>query len=98
MTLLLTCPVMHTTGEESIIAVAMPVTMLVAPGPDVATRPRVAVGHVGGALFVPHQDVMQFRFAERVVHRKNRAAGITKNVAHAETRERFAKYFRTGKL
>ena len=27
---------MHTTGEESIIAVAMPVTMLVAPGPDVA--------------------------------------------------------------
>ena len=38
-----TCPVMQTIGDESIIAVAMPVTMLVAPGPDVAmatpTRP-----------------------------------------------------------
>ena len=32
-----TCPVMQTIGDESIIAVAMPVTMLVAPGPDVAT-------------------------------------------------------------
>ena len=31
-----TWPVMQTIGEESIIAVAMPVTMLVAPGPDVA--------------------------------------------------------------
>jgi hypothetical protein len=31
-----TWPVMHTMGEESIIAVAMPVTMLVAPGPEVA--------------------------------------------------------------
>ena len=32
-----TCPVMQTIGDESIIAVAIPVTMLVAPGPDVAT-------------------------------------------------------------
>ncbi len=31
-----TWPVMQTIGEESIIAVAIPVTMLVAPGPDVA--------------------------------------------------------------
>ena len=31
-----TWPVMHTIGEESIIAVAMPVTRLVAPGPEVA--------------------------------------------------------------
>ena len=37
MTRLPTWPVMHTIGEESSIAVAMPVTMLVAPGPDVAT-------------------------------------------------------------
>ena len=37
MRLLPTCPVMQTIGDESIIAVAMPVTMLVAPGPDVAT-------------------------------------------------------------
>ena len=34
--LLPTWPVMHTIGELSIIAVAMPVTMFVAPGPDVA--------------------------------------------------------------
>ena len=32
-----TWPVMQTMGIESIIAVAMPVTRLVAPGPDVAT-------------------------------------------------------------
>ena len=31
-----TCPVMHTMGDESIIAVAIPVTRFVAPGPDVA--------------------------------------------------------------
>ena len=37
MSALPTCPVMQTIGDESIIAVAMPVTMLVAPGPDVAT-------------------------------------------------------------
>jgi hypothetical protein len=35
--LLPTCPVMQTIGTESIIAVAMPVTMFVAPGPEVAT-------------------------------------------------------------
>ena len=32
-----TWPVMQTIGIESIIAVAMPVTRLVAPGPEVAT-------------------------------------------------------------
>ena len=36
MSLLGTWPVMQTIGDESIIAVAMPVTMLVAPGPEVA--------------------------------------------------------------
>jgi hypothetical protein len=36
MSLLPTWPVMQTIGDESIIAVAMPVTMLVAPGPEVA--------------------------------------------------------------
>ena len=34
--LLPTWPVMQTIGEESIMAVAMPVTMFVAPGPEVA--------------------------------------------------------------
>ena len=32
-----TWPVMQRMGEESSIAVAIPVTMLVAPGPEVAT-------------------------------------------------------------
>ncbi len=36
ISLLPTCPVMQTMGEESSMAVAMPVTMFVAPGPDVA--------------------------------------------------------------
>ncbi len=36
ISLLPTWPVMQTIGELSIIAVAMPVTRLVAPGPDVA--------------------------------------------------------------
>ena len=31
-----TAPVMHTSGTESIEALAMPVTRFVAPGPDVA--------------------------------------------------------------
>jgi len=36
-TCFLTWPVMQTMGEESNMAVAIPVTMLVAPGPEVAT-------------------------------------------------------------
>ena len=36
ISLLPTWPVMQTIGELSIIAVAMPVTRLVAPGPEVA--------------------------------------------------------------
>ena len=33
-----TCPVKATTGAESMLAVAMPVTRFVAPGPDVAMQ------------------------------------------------------------
>ena len=33
-----TCPVMATMATESIWAAAMPVTRLVAPGPEVATQ------------------------------------------------------------
>ena len=43
ISLLVTCPVMATTGMESIMASTSPVTRLVAPGPEVAqqtpTRP-----------------------------------------------------------
>ena len=63
-----TWPVMHTMGEESIIAVAMPVTRLVAPGPLVAIatptaprRPGIAIRHVRCALLVPHQHMMNLR-------------------------------------
>ena len=33
-----TCPLMMTIGMESILAVAIPVTMLQIPGPDVAMQ------------------------------------------------------------
>ena len=36
MRVVATCPLMTTRGIESMLAVAMPVTMLHTPGPDVA--------------------------------------------------------------
>jgi len=82
---------MHTMGEESIMAVAMPVTMLVAPGPEVAmatpTLPRragVAVGHVGRALFVADEHMVDLRIlGHRVVGRKDRAARVTEDDVNA---------------
>jgi len=74
--------VMQTTGEESSMAVAMPVTMFVAPGRrwpwqrDAAAGAGVTVRHVRRTLLVAHKDVVQLRFAKRIVDRKNRAAGI----------------------
>src|SRR5712692_3033201 len=65
---------------------------------DATAGAGVTIGHVCGALFVAHEDVVQLRFAERVVHREDSAAGIAEDFAHAETRERFAKDFRTGEL
>ena len=65
---------------------------------DAAGGARITVGHVRGALFVTHQNVVELGFAERVVHRKNRASRIAENVPHAESRERFAENFRTGQL
>ena len=43
----------------------------------------VAVGHVGCALFMPHQNVVDVAVLERVVRRQNRAAGIAENRLHA---------------
>ena len=61
-----TWPVMATMGTESALAPIKPVTRLVAPGPEVATQTPtlpvtrgVAVGGVGGGLFVAHQDMAQ---------------------------------------
>ena len=89
---------MQTIGEESIIAVAMPVTMLVAPGPGgrhcdayFTAGARVAVGHVRRALLVAHQDVMNRAVPQRVVRRQNRAAGISEDVLHAFALQTFPK-------
>src|SRR6266567_8194352 len=65
---------------------------------DSTAGSRVAIGHMRGALFVAYEDVMQLRFTERVVDRKYGATGIAEDFAHAESRERFAKNFRTGEL
>ncbi len=85
-----TWPVIATTGELSMCAVASPVTRLVAPGPDVATHTPaargagVAVGGMGRRLFVPHQDVPQLReLGQRVVERHDRAARIPEHHVHA---------------
>ena len=91
-----TWPVMATTGMESSIAVAMPVTRLVAPGPrgghadaDAAGGARVAVGHVRGALFVPHEHVVDGgELAQRVVDREDGSAGIAEDGGGAFAGER----------
>ena len=62
---------------------------------DAARGARIAIGHVRGALFVAHENVMQLGFAKRIVDRKNRAAGIAEDVTHAEARQCFTKDFRT---
>ena len=102
ISLLPTWPVMQTIGDESSIAVAMPVTMLVAPGPDVAigdadlaARARVAVGHVRRALLVPDEDVADRVVEHRVVRRQNRAAGIAEDVRHALANQRCPERLRT---
>jgi hypothetical protein len=89
-------------GDESIIAVAMPVTMLVAPGPDVAiatpTLPgctRVAIGHVCGTLFMPDQDVTNREIQHRVVRRQDRAARVPEHHLDALAYEAFPENLRT---
>ena len=65
---------------------------------DAAAGARVAVGHVRGALFVAHENVVELGFAEGVVDGKNRAAGISENMLHAQLGERFAENFCAGEL
>ena len=85
-----TWPVITTSGMESIRASTMPVTALVAPGPEVtsttpglAGRARIALGGVGRALLVAHQDVAQARLVEEgVIDRQHRAARIAEEVGH----------------
>ncbi len=63
--------VMATSGMLSIFAVASPVTMLVAPGPEVVSTTPVL-------LFVGGQNMLDFVavLVERVVGIERRAAGI----------------------
>jgi hypothetical protein len=82
--------VMQTMGTESIMAVAMPVTRLVAPGPgggdgdaDLAGGARVSVGGVRCALLVADQDVADRVLAQSVVDGQDGAAGIAEHVANA---------------
>jgi hypothetical protein len=49
-------------------------------------------------LFVADEHMVELRLAERIVNRKNRSPGITKDVADAEPSERFAEYLRTSHL
>ena len=74
----------------------MAVTRLVAPGPDVAMqtptlsgRHRVALGRVTGPLLVAHQDVAdQLALAERIVDRKDGAAGDAEDDLDPDTLQR----------
>ena len=84
-------PVMTIIGAESICAVSMPVTVFVAPGPEVTRttpglvrwRSGVAVGHVGGALLVAHQDQLDLRVDQRVEDRHGSPTGEAKDVFDA---------------
>ena len=51
---------------------------------DFACRTGIALGHVRGALLVPHQDVLDLFLLEKlVVNRKHSAARIAKHMGHA---------------
>ena len=69
-----TCPVRTTRGTESIYAEAMPVTVLVAPGPEVTRHtphltgcPGITVRCVNGSLFMADQDVPDIRLNQLVI-------------------------------
>ena len=75
------------------------------PGPgggdrdaDAAAGPRVAVGHVRGALLVPDQHVPDRVVEHRVVRRQDGAARIAEDGAHAFVNETFPDDLRAGAL
>ena len=55
---------------------------------DAAGGPRIAVGHVHRALLMAHQDVADGKFAQRIVGRQDRSAGIAENLAYSFAFER----------
>ena len=91
-----TWPVMQTIGEESIMAVAMPVTMLVAPGPEVAIAtptPPLARAKPSAMCAAPCSCRARTWWIgivrHRVVDRQDRAARVAEDVGHALPREAF---------
>ena len=93
-----TLPVIATIGTESSIAVPMPVTRFVAPGPEVPMHtptvpgdPGVPVGRVGAALLVADQDVAKLRVvAQDVVQRQDHAARVAEEDVDALAKEGLA--------
>ena len=63
---------------------------------DLPTGSRVAIRHVRGALFVPHQHVMDLAVLQGVIGRQDRAAGIAEHVPHALSFETLPQYAGSG--
>ena len=87
------------------LAVAMPVTRLVAPGPEVAMatplsrRARIAIGGVGGALLMTRQDVMDILVVdEGVVGGKDGPTRVAKYRVHTLASEYFPNQLCSGAL
>ena len=63
---------------------------------DPSTGAREAVGHVGCALFVAHQHMMDLAVPERVISRQNGAAGIAEDLLHPFPLQAFPENARAG--
>ena len=63
-----------------------------------AARPRVSVGHVRGALFMPHQHMVDLRLGQGIVGRQNGAPGISEDVLDAEALQAFPDNLRAAEL
>ncbi len=64
---------------------------------DLAGRARIAFRRVDGALFVPHQDVLDLLLREDgVVDRQHRAARVAEQMLHALIRHRADHHFGAG--
>ena len=66
---------------------------------DLAGRARIALGGVGRALLVAHEDVADlFLVEDRVIDRQHRAAGIAEDDIDALILQRFDDHFRAGHM
>ena len=63
--------------------------------PDLAAGARIAIRHVGGALLMAHQDVMDVAVLQGVVGRQNRAARIAEDVLYSLALQAFPKNLRS---